>query len=1020
MTDTCFPGRETPPDWNNPELSSRGRMPEHAYLIPFPDQAACLNAISDNQRYLSSYILHLSGSWDVKRFSSVTQMPEQILSHRSGFDSVSLPEWPENHEKRQFPFLLDYPHVPSDQPVHVYRRLFRLPLTWSGLRKRMVLQGVVSACHVFINGRLVGYSEGSGLPAEFDVTQHLHQGDNEFFLLIWPLSGDSYFEDQSLLTDASVLRDLYLEAVPPVSLYDLEVQTHPLEDEEAWQLKLRLKLISYRISMEHPVVRVKLIDQDGKPHDSKWPVVLRPLKDDHHWPTPLQAAGNLVIETPIRGITAWDSEQPKLYDLLISVEDRQGREHACYRTAVGFRHLSQSPEGYLLNGQPLRLHAVAWQEAAIWQKPPRTADMIRQIRKIKQHHINAILTSGLPVDPIFLELCDIYGLYVIESLPAAWPDVLSEMSPDLPARNRYSRHPDSNRVKARLISRCQRLIARDKNHPAILSWSSPLLRNGGQLKQLFAAELKACDPDRLWQYLDFQDITTPVREWHTPPCAANHDQPAQLRADQYAVSNKDNRGLPVVPGHVKPLPDGEDTRNDREDNDNDGDSEGFCETAPTWLTEPFTVGEIGLCLGWWLSEPEKQPSLRNLPYLLNQDGQPGSWLHELRYSLRPLVIEAADAASGGFTFINRLNTFKASVFRVSWVLLRNGHFKLSGELDPLRMPPGGEQFREIWYGDLNFEDGAEYVIRFDITLAAQWLWAGFGHEIAHQEFVIRQGDDPLGSSEQTRGHLRSDRDRHHLIVSGPRFWFVFNTINGSLESWRLGETEFFDRHPPLQGLKPLLDPECHGIATRFQEAWQPFAPEKWQRQLHTFQDACDGQSAVITTEEICGLPGSIPLIKLYTRYEITANGQLSCFFSVSLYNQALRASLPPLPGVYLHLPLRDLFADMSWKGKGPEPGLAGWQPSGQTGIFSYTHDQLRQLRHTGDMLGDCTWVKCESAEGLGLLISSDTPFAVSLAMVKNQQLLAHKNRLDLRLYSAIARPLNTPLKAYFTIQPIIL
>ena len=955
MSDYSTNIKQALPDWHRPDCDQHRRMPAQSYLIPFPDQKSCESAISDNQRYLSPYLLQLGGAWETKYYSSITQVPEQILMHRSGFESVQIPQWSQSSVKQEFPFMLDYPSIPQDQPVQVYRRKQKIPFNWGSFRKRLVLQGVKSACHIYINGRYTGFAEGSGLPAAFDVTQQLHEGENDIFILVWPLSQGSYFEKQTTLPGPAILRDLYLEAAPPISLYDVQIKTEPLEDMNAWKLIIKSNVISYRISMDQPIIRLTLVDQDEKLHESKWPVVLRALKkEDETYPSPVQSEGSLAIQTPLYGLESWHCEKPRLYDLYISIEDRQGREYASYRLPVGFRYLEQSAEGYLLNGQPLRLHAVSWQEAQLWQEAPDTAAMIRQIRRIKQHHFNTLFIEGLPPDPILLELCDIYGLYVVCQLPADYPALLQD-----------SLLANQQGVDM-LLSRSMRLIARDKAHPSVLAWSVPAMAANGDLRKQLQQTFKQLDDTRLWHYLDFPDLKKPVMNWR--------------------------------------------------------------EGIPRWLEEPAALGEIGLCLGRWLpagsleEASDADPTVGRktvLPCLLDKNGKPNVWLQEISYSLRPLLIEPVDAAAGAFNFKNRLQTLAASVFKVSWVLLRNGEFLLSGEMDPLRIQPGDTHFKEIWYGDIDLDDGSTYQIRFEVVLAAQWLWAGFGQPISQETITIRQADTDFSKESAGRGQLRTDQDRHHLIISGPRFWFVFNTINGRLESWRMHDQEFLDRHPPLEGVSPMVDPVCQGLVSCYRSELNDLKLVDWQRQLVYFDQACDGQHAVVTIQEKTGLAGHRPLLSIYTRYEISHDGLLRIFYSISGFDENSEIVLPPLPGLYLHLPLRDLFSLISWQGRGPEPGLAGYQPSVQPGCYEIKRADLDKTVHDGAVYGDCDWLQCGSRDGIHLVIESDASFAFSVAAVRKQQLLNHRHQLDLRLYSTIAKNMQQPHKALFSIRPVL-
>jgi beta-galactosidase len=952
MAENYYPGRKNLPDWNNLEILQINRLPPHAYLIPFPDQTSCLDALSDNQRYLSDFIHMLDGDWEVKLFESVLQLPENILSFRSGFASAAVPSIQKNlNADLPQAFLLDWPHVPQDQPVKVYRRCLHLPLAWSGQRKRLVLQGISAACHIYLNGRFVGYSEGSGLPAEFDVTHHLRDGDNDLFILVWSFCNGSYLEDESRLPLPGIVRDIYLEAVPPISLFDLRVQTVRDDEEDIWQLKLELHLISYRISLEQPLLRISVRRAEQKYLDTKWPVLLRPVdKDDATWPTPIQAEGSIVVETPLRGIEGWHCETPNVYDLVISIEDARGHELACYRQIIGFRQLEQGRDGFLISGRPLQLAAANWRETFFWQGKPDIAQMVRHLRWLKQHHFNALVIRDLPVDPIFLEICDIYGIYIISEIPANLPAVLKERLNEpafwLLAEDRFRRQ-----------------VLRDINHPCIIAWSAGLLDQAATLANHKTSQIRALDNNRFWQPADFADISKPLRSWQETM------EPDEL--------------------------------------------------IPSWLSDPLSHGELGCCFGEWLSRDAIPDKINGfLPALLNSEGKPGILLRELKHSLSPLLIIPVDRANGAFTFKNRMKVLPASVFKISWVLLRDGHFQLSGELDSIRMPAGGEHFNEIWFGNLHFDDGCEYLLRFEVTLAAQWLWTGYGFEIDQTEFLLASAEAEAYAPRHGGSRLRLDHDRHHMIVSGPRFWLVFNSVYGALESWRFGDTEFLARGQHQHGLQAEIRASFNVLDQPWHKVWLQNGLINLERQVVTARQSCDGQTAQITFFEKLGQPGQVPLFELYTSYEIDSRGQIRIFINLGPC-AASKLDIRSIPGIYLKLPLRTAYDRLKWQGKGPQPGLPGWQQTVHSGIYQQSIAALEPTEQPGLVYGGCHWLRCENDQGLGISVHADTPVSFSVRLWRGNLPAGAAAASELQVFPAESSQFDQPLKAVFELRPVV-
>lgn len=255
------------PDWNNLKVLSVARIPARSYMVPFPDFTSCCDALTDNRRYMSPYVLLLNGEWEFLYYSHAADVPTLQEMNRLSFDKVRVPScWQTTGYDRihyvniRYPFPADPPHVPVDNPVGVYRTTLHLPTVMRGLRKRIHFQGVSAAFHVYINGRRVGYSEGSRLPAEFDITSYLHDGDNELVVQVYKYASGSYLEDQDCFRFNGIFRDVYIEAVTPVSLHDLHVTTIPDEQYRAWTLHIEADIVSYVGRRAN--IRIRLMKED--------------------------------------------------------------------------------------------------------------------------------------------------------------------------------------------------------------------------------------------------------------------------------------------------------------------------------------------------------------------------------------------------------------------------------------------------------------------------------------------------------------------------------------------------------------------------------------------------------------------------------------------------------------------------------------------------------------------------------------------------------------------------------------
>ena len=941
MKANLYPGRGTLPDWNNLDTLQIGRMPDHAYRVQFPDQTSCRHAIADNRRYLSPYVFNLNSGWECRHYADILQLPESILSFRSGFDPMSLPGGISSSVKADpgsdgYPFPVTPPNVPSEMPVLVCRRTCRLPLTWGGIRKKLVLQGISSACHIFINGKLTGYTQGSCLPAEFDVTVQLHDGDNELFILLYPRCDGSYLERQPIPLLSGLIRELWFEAVPAITVHDVRIRTAPLQDEGEWQLDLDVTLISYRIALDSPILKVALYEGETGISTTSWPVQLKSA-EGHDFASPVQTIGRLTTRIELSGIQPWHDESPFLYDLYLSVEERSGHELSCVHQAIGFRILALKDGQICLNGLPIQLRAAALPA----QNTNSIREMISMLHKLRQNHLNALYIRDFPADPILLELCDIYGMMVIDEAP------LDVSHPQM----QQTLGEDPRWYKAAL-ERLERLIRRDINHPCVVMWSAGLFRTPGALTLKLAESIRLLDDSRPIHLVDTPDICNELSD-HQSGATAGSEEPA-------------------------------------------------------WPTQ---LSGIGRCYLRWGQHDE---------IILN----------ELRQILHVLQVQAIDAVNGAFSIINRHHWLSADNYLLDWFLLRNGRYILTGKLDNIRCGPGEEQFIELPFGDLTFDDGAEYLLRFELTYAHTGLWASCGDEAFFQEFVLAAAERPdLEASGLNSGRLRLESDRHHLIVSGGRFWMVFNRINGALESWRVGDKELIAAHlspgSGLTGLSSAVWRHTDYLDHAWLTKWQQAGYDRLIPQVMTCQDGCDGHTAVIEMVIRLAAAGKTACLEIIDRYEIRSAGDLRLFTSLRL----LQDDLPALPGFGLTLNLSRSYDQISWFGNGPGPGLASLHNSPRRGLYQgRMADPESGVNLPGNRPGiypGTDWLLFKDQSGFGLMVRSGNLFGFAVSPLGQQELWpgfnetrTERQALSVRLYSR-TKPFSPdqPVRAIWHFSP---
>ncbi len=404
--------------YEDPTFLSENREAPRAYYIPYDSLEKALAG----DRTASNYYRLLNGAWDFKFFPRDIDLTDDIAA----WDSIPVPSCWQLHGYEKpyytnvnYPYPVDPPYVPDENPVGVYRTVFTLDEQWAARETYVVFEGVCSSLSLFVNGQYVGYSEGSHLPAEFDLSAFVKAGENELRAVVRKWCSGSYLEDQDFFRMNGIFRDVYLLSREAGHIRDIDVSadcSHICVSEENYEI----------------------YDATGAVADLSAPIL-------------------------------WNAEQPYLYTVVV-----RGKTEFI-PVKVGMREVAISDEyALLVNGVAVKLKGVNHHDT----HPEKgftmsDADILLDLQRMKELNINTVRTSHYPPTPYFLSLCDEMGFYVIDEtdiethgftsrcVNAGWDDAAHpEDWPNmLPAwREAY-------------VERAERMVERDKNHPCVIMWS---------------------------------------------------------------------------------------------------------------------------------------------------------------------------------------------------------------------------------------------------------------------------------------------------------------------------------------------------------------------------------------------------------------------------------------------------------------------------------------------------------------------------------------------------------------------
>ncbi|MFG0254146.1 MAG: glycoside hydrolase family 2 TIM barrel-domain containing protein, partial [Rhodopirellula sp. JB053] len=503
---------ESPNDWENEQVIGINKQPPRATSLPYPDRQSALLAT----RQASPYFQSLNGDWKFHWSPNPSERPKRF--HQPEFDVSQWDELPvpSNWQMHgygvpiytniKYPFHKAPPTVmkePLDHftsykqrnPVGSYRTDFTVPDNWDGRQTFIQFDGVDSAFYLWINGKQVGYSQGSRTPATFDITSYLQPGTNTLAAEVYRYCDGSYLEDQDFWRLSGIFRDVYLWSEDQIRVRDFFVHTDLDEHFENGTLRVDLEVANADQEPHEITAEAELLDE-----------ALQPVLQDLRASGTVQADGSLELslKQSIEAPRLWSAETPNLYRLLLSLKDQQGNLIETRTCQVGFREVEIIDELLCVNGKPITIKGVNRHEHDPDSGHTVTVEsMVEDIKLMKQFNINAVRTSHYPNDPRWYELCDQYGLYVVD-------EANIESHGMGYGKESLAKNPS---WRAAHLDRIKRMVERDKNHPSIIIWS--LGNEAGNGSNFMAGYdwIKSRDPSRPVQYeqAGFRDRNSDIR-----------------------------------------------------------------------------------------------------------------------------------------------------------------------------------------------------------------------------------------------------------------------------------------------------------------------------------------------------------------------------------------------------------------------------------------------------------------------------------------------------------------------------
>ncbi len=938
------------PDWENPDIIGINKQEPHASFTPYPDRAAAL------QGGASARVMSLNGKWKFHWSKAPWNRPEEF--YKPGFDAA---DWdtipvPSNWQMEgygtpiytnyTYPFRKNAPSVTgrpqkswtaydARNPVGSYRTSFSVPDSWKDKEVFMVFHGVESAFYLWINGEKVGYSQGSRLPAEFNVTGFLKPGENLLAAEVYKWCDGSYLEDQDFWRLAGIYRNVEIVARPNLHVRDFYVRTDFDQQYADADLELEVEFKNLESESKNARITASLLDDAG---DKVFDDLVKNLK--------VEAGGEeaVTFTKHVSSPRKWSAEVPYLYQLLITLQDEEGEVIESIPCRAGFRETEIRDGQILVNGKPVYFKGVNRHE-----HDPDTGhyvsreSMIQDIRIMKQHNINAVRTSHYPCTPEWYRLCDKYGLYVLDEAN------IESHGYGVHVPQRTSMGPD---YKEQHVDRIRRMLERDKNHASVFAVS---LGNEAGIGTNLSAE-------RSW-----------VNE-HYPEFPVFYEQGLGVHSDalcpMYTPPDNLVRNWRLF-GFGKPMFLVEYAHSM---GNSVGDFKGYWEVMEShrflqggfiwdWVDQGFRKRtEDGEEFWAYGGDYGDEPNDGNfcLNGLVMPDRKPHPGLKEVKKIYQDIEVEPVDLKAGRIKVINKHFFRDLSFVKGGWRLTENGRLIKFGDLPKLDIGPWSSRELTLNIEKPELEEGKEYHLLLIFHLMENRPWAKREHLLAWEQFKMPYDvpeDEPADLACMPALEVADNADR--VVIKGDDIKVVIGKEIGALESLVYKDRELI-AGPLLPNFwRAPTDNDRGNFMPLRQGVWRDAGKDRNVTGVKVKH--ADPAQVTVTIDSVLSAGTSA----YRTVYTVTGDGR------TKVENEFRpSAGLPNLPRVGMQMQVPAEFNTMYWFGRGPHESYSDRKEGAIVGRYTGKVEELvhdySYPQENGNRT-DVRWVKFTDENGAGLL-----------------------------------------------------
>jgi beta-galactosidase len=945
-------------DWENPQLYELNKEKPHATFMLFNDKKS---VVADDYSK-SSFYQSLNGTW---KFVYVDKYADRVKDfYRTDLNDTkwnNIPV-PSNWEREGFgipiytnityPYPKNPPFIGENNPVGTYRKQFTVPASWDG--REVILQfGSITGCaFVYVNGQKLGITKASKSPAEFDITKYLKKGNNLLAVQVFRWHDGSYMEDQDFFRITGIERDVFLYALPKLSVWDFFLKPDLDEQYKNGLFSADVDLRQFKNNLaKNGNVTIEILDKEGK----------TVFTQQQNFTAGSDSLQTLHFTGTINNPLKWSAEFPNLYDCIITL--KAGNTTTYTGAKIGFRKVEIKNAQLLINGMATYFHGVNRHEHdPVKGHVPNRELMIKDIQLMKQYNINADRTCHYPNDVQWYKLCDKYGIYLIDEA-----NIESHgLDPDPPSKH-ITYLPE---WAAPHLDRHQRLVERDKNHPSVIIWSlgnecknGPAFYNGYKW-------IKARDNTRPVQFERAgEDVNTDI----VCPMYPGINSMKRYASDQ----TKTRPYIMCEYSHAMGNSNGnfqeywDIIRSDKKMQGGfiwDWVDQGMKTTTSDGRVFYAYGGDLG---GYALQNDEN--FCANGLIAADRTIHPG--LNEVKKGYQNIFFKAKDLSKGIITIENSYDFTNLDQYNFKWEQYKDGKKVKEGSFALELAPHSQKEISLPADAVTNSNDGEYFLNVFSFTKNATDLVPA-NHEVAREQFKLS------GNYFETKapgGELKITKENNRLHFTSRNISGDFDLQQGRFLRYVLGDASIISPPEPFFWRAPTDNDFGNNMQVSL-GIWRTAHVNRIVKKVIAGEQTPEGLP-IIVEYELAGV--NVP----YTiDYLIQNDGSIKVTSSIDMTGR----NLPELPRFGMRMELPHQFNNLEYYGRGPWENYSDRNTASFVGLYKddvknqYAWNYIRPQE--SGYKTDVRWLILTNSEGSGIKIEGVQPICFSATNMRTEDL----------------------------------